>query len=100
MTVAVLTTVEIKPGRVGDAARLFEATNRALVSGHPDWLGAWFTGNRQTNEVTNVALWKSAASYERLRASEAFQSTMAQFGELFLGPPTVAINDVLVQMEP
>ena len=100
MTVAVLTTVEVKPGRVDDAARLFDATNRALVTGHADWLGAWFTANREANEITNVALWKSAAAYERLRSSEEFQSTMAQFSDLFLGPPKVVINDVLVQMEP
>ena len=100
MTVVVLTTIKVKEGSVDEVARLFEETNRPLVADQPDWLGAWFTGSRDRSEITNIALWKSAESYERLRCSEAFQRTMSQFSDLLLGSPAVLINELLVEMTP
>ena len=95
---AVLTTVEVSEGSIDELAGLFDATNRELVAGHDDWLGAWFTANRATNEVTVIAHWRDAKSYEVLRNSEEFQATMAQFAQKFAGPPKVSINEILVQM--
>lgn len=95
---AVLTRVKVEEGSIDELAQLFDATNRALVAGHDDWLGAWFTANRDTNEVTVIARWRDAASYERLRASDSYQATMARFARKFLGPPEVSINEVLVEM--
>ena len=100
MTVVVLTTIPVAEGSVDEVARRFEETNRPLVAGEPDWLGAWFTGNRERSEITNIALWKSAESYEQLRASEAFQNTMRQFSDVLVGPPSVTINELLVEMRP
>lgn len=100
MTVVVLTTIPVKEGSIDEVARRFEDTNRPLVADQPDWLGAWFTGCRERNEITNIALWKSAESYQRLRSSEAFQNTMNQFSDVFRGPPAVSINELLVEMKP
>jgi heme-degrading monooxygenase HmoA len=100
MAVVVLTTIPVKEGSIDEVARIFEETNRALVDGHAEWRGAWFTANRQRSEITNVAHWDSAEAYERLRASDEFEQTMAQFTELFVGPPNVSINDLLVHMTP
>jgi quinol monooxygenase YgiN len=100
MTVVVLTTIPVKEGSIDEVARIFEETNRALVEGHPEWRGAWFTANRQRNEITNIAHWESAEAYERLRASDEFKQTMTQFTELFVGPPNISINDLLVHMTP
>lgn len=100
MAVVVLTTIPVKKGSIDQVARLFEETNPALVEGQPEWLGAWFTANRQRSEITNVAHWESAEAYERLRGSDEFQQTMAQFAELFAGPPSISINELLVQMTP
>lgn len=58
MTVAVLTAISVKAEAVDEVAKLFEEKNRPLVADQPDWLGAWFTGNRDRNEITNIALWK------------------------------------------
>jgi quinol monooxygenase YgiN len=74
--------------------------NPPLVAAEADWLGAWFTGNRERSEITNIALWKNAESYERLRNSEAFRNTMSQFADLLAGPPTITINELLVEMRP
>lgn len=94
----VLTRVPVEPGSIDELAQLFEQTNRDLVAGHDDWLGATFTANRETNEVTVIARWRDPASYERLRNSPEFGATMARFAERFTGPPTVSVNEVLVQM--
>ncbi len=95
---AVLTTVAVQPDSIDDLAALFDATNRELVAGHDDWLGAWFTVNRATNEVTVIARWRNADSYAALRNSSEFQATMARFAEAFTGPPTVSVNEILVEM--
>lgn len=100
MTVVVLTTIQVKEGAIDEVARRFDETNRPLIADQPDWLGAWFTGNRKRSEITNIALWKSAESYERLRSSEAFQATMSRFSDVLLGPPAVSINELLVEMRP
>ncbi len=100
MSVIVLTTVRVKDGMIDQAASLFEETNRALVSDQPDWLSAWFTANRERGEITNVAKWKNASSYEKLRASAEFQDMMRQFAKFFLGTPEVTINELLVEMVP
>lgn len=95
---AVLTTVQVRPGSIDDLATLFDSTNRELVAGHDDWLGAWFTANRATSEVTVIARWRNADSYERLRNSPDFQIAMAQFAEEFTGPPRVSVSEILVEM--
>jgi quinol monooxygenase YgiN len=94
----VVTTVEVKPGSVDRLAELFDSTNRDLVAPHDDWIAAYFTVNRSTNMVTVIAHWRRATSYEVLRSSAEFQSTMARFAESFVGPPRVSVNEVLVEM--
>lgn len=95
---AVLTTVKVEEGSIPELAALFDTTNRTLVAAHDDWLGAWFTANHADSEVTVIARWQNPESYERLRATEAFQQTMGQFATKFTGPPSVAINEILVEM--
>jgi heme-degrading monooxygenase HmoA len=98
MVFAVITTVRVRPGSVDKLAVLFDETNRQLVEGHDDWLGAWFTANRADDRVTVIARWRDADAYAELRNSSAFQSTMARFAEEFVEPPTVSINEILVEM--
>lgn len=98
MEYAVLTRVKVRPGSIDGLAELFNETNRDLVAGHDDWLGAWFTANRANSEITVIARWRDAASYERLRADPQFESTMARFAEEFVGPPSVSVNELLVEM--
>jgi len=95
---AVMTRVQVEEGSIDELAELFDATNRELVADHDDWLGAWFTADRAAGEVTVIARWRKADSYERLRNSSEFQSTMAQFARRFVGPPTVSVNEILVEM--
>ncbi len=94
----VVTTVNVEAGSIDELADLFDATNRELVAGHPDWLAAYFTADRENSQVTVIAHWDHADSYAELRSSEAFQTTMAKFSRRFVGPPTVSINEVLVSM--
>ncbi|MEM7339054.1 MAG: antibiotic biosynthesis monooxygenase [Actinomycetota bacterium] len=94
----VLTTVSVEAGSIPELATLFDTTNRALVADHEDWLGAWFTANEADNTVTVIARWRSRDAYEQLRASDAFQQAMAQFAPRFTGPPSISINEVLVEM--
>ena len=94
----VTTTVPVDPASIDELAELFDTTNRELVAGHDDWLGAWFTANRELAQVTVIAQWRDPAAYERLRDSPEFRATMARFAERFTGPPTVTINEVLVEM--
>ena len=100
MAVVVLTTIPVKEGSIDDVARLFEETNRALVEGRAEWLGAYFTANRERGEITNIAHWRSAEAYQRLRDSVEFKATMALFADMFVGPPVISINEVLVEMKP
>lgn len=98
MTFAVMTKVKVRPGSIDGLAKLFDETNRELVASHADWLGAWFTANREHHEVTVIARWRDAQSYEKLRTDDQFQSTMARFATEFTGPPEVSINEILVEM--
>ena len=98
MVYAVLTTVQVLRDSIDSLANLFDETNRPLVAGHEDWLGAWFTANRDTDEVTVVARWRSADSYQALRNSPEFQATMAEFAKAFTSPPKVSVNEILVEM--
>lgn len=95
---AVITTVEVEQGSIPELASLFDSTNRELVAGHEDWLGAWFTANHDRSEITVIARWADAESYERLRTSDEFQETMSRFAVKFAGPPSISINEILVQM--
>lgn len=94
----VLTTPRVEEGSSPELAALFDETNRALVTDHDDWLGAWFTANRHRSEITVIARWADPASYERLRSSEAFQQTMSRFAGRFTDPPSVSIDEIPVEM--
>lgn len=98
MAFAVLTTVQVRPGSVDELAALFDSTNRDLVAGHDDWLGAWFTANTAASEVTVIARWRDADSYKTLRNSSEYAAAMAQFAKEFTGPPRVSVNEILVEM--
>ena len=95
---AVVTRIKVKEGSIPELAALFEATNHDLVAGHDDWLGAWFTANHETSEITVIAHWAIAESYGVLRDSDEFKQTMSQFATKFVGPPVVSINEILVKM--
>lgn len=94
----VITRVLVQPGSIDELAALFDETNRALVAEHPDWQGAWFTANRETNEVTVIARWSNPDSYTRLRQSDDFQQIMSRFSSRFASPPNVTVNELLVEM--
>jgi quinol monooxygenase YgiN len=94
----VITRVGVDPDAIDELAQLFEATNRDLVGEYDDWLGAWFTANRERNEITVIARWRDARSYARLRSSAEFQATMAKFAQRFTTRPDVSVNEVLVEM--
>lgn len=98
MEYVVLTRVKVRPGSIDGLAELFDATNRELVSGHDDWVGAWFTANRAESEVTVIARWRDADSYSRMRTDPQFELTMARFAGEFTGPPSVSVNELLVEM--
>jgi quinol monooxygenase YgiN len=98
MAFAVVTRVKVRPGSIDRLAALFDSTNRELVAGHDDWLGAWFTADRSAHEITVIAHWRAAESYERLRNSQDFQETMAGFAQDFVEPPIVTVNEILVRM--
>ena len=95
---AIITTVAVEPDAIDELAALFESTNPDLVAGHDDWLGAWFTANRETNEITVIAQWTEASSYSALRESPEFVAIMGRFSQHFVSPPRVTINEILVQM--
>ena len=95
---AAITTIKVEEGSIPELAALFDATNRDLVTGHDDWLGAWFTANHANSEITVIAHWANPESYERLRSSEKFQQTMSQFAKKFVGPPSISVNEILVEM--
>ena len=98
MTFAVVTTVKVNPEAIDRVAALFDETNRDLVAGHDDWLGAWFTADRERGEITVIARWRDPSSYQVLRESPEFQSTMARFAEDFLEQPRVSVNEILIEM--
>jgi quinol monooxygenase YgiN len=98
MEYAVVTGVRLQPDSIDELAQLFDDTNRQLVAGHDDWLGAGFTANRAASDITVIARWENPESYQRLSESPEFQSTMARFAERSAGPPIVSINEILAEM--
>ena len=94
----VMTRVKLKPGTSEICADLFQKTNRELVSSEPDWLGARMIFDHNTGVLTVLATWRDPDSYQRLRNSLRFQSTMQEFGQHFASPPEISINEVLVDM--
>lgn len=96
----IMTRVKLKPETHETCARIFQKTNPGLVENEPDWLDARMVFDAETNVVTVMATWRSAASYKRLAASSEFQKTMQKFAELFASPPEISINSLLVEMEP
>ncbi len=94
----VITTVQLKPGKINEVCDLFKKTNPDLVKDQTDWVEAKFAADRNENQVTVLAFWRDAVSYKSFRASESFKQVMSQFGPYFAGPPQVTINEVLFEM--
>ena len=94
----VITNVQLKPGKIEAALDLFAQTNPALVEDEADWLEAKFTANRDENQVTVLAFWRSADAYLRFSSSDKFRQAMAQFAPFFIKPPEVNINEILFEM--
>lgn len=95
---AVITSVRLKPDRIDDVRELFRRTNPGLVAGQEDWESAVFTANREKDTITVIARWRSAEAYEQFRASDEYTKTMEGFTRYFAHPPTVEVNEILVDM--
>ena len=94
----VITKAIAKPGHLDTVAQLFAETNPALVSDQSDWLEAVFAADPDTNEITVLAFWANAESYQAFGSSDAFRSTMGQFALHLAGPPAVSVSSILVGM--
>ncbi len=95
---AVITHVRLKPGRIDDVREIFRRTNEALFADQDDWVGAIFTANRRDEEVTMVSRWKSTDSYRLFAKGEAYKAMMAELERYFAHPPSVDINEILVEI--
>jgi heme-degrading monooxygenase HmoA len=94
----VMTTVQLKSGKIDAVCALFEETNPDLVKNQTDWVEAKFTANREEDRVTVLAFWQNADSYKTFSSSDAFRQVMSQFAAYFAGPPRVTINEILFEM--
>ena len=94
----VITTVQLKPGKIDEVRDLFKKTNPDLVKDQTDWVEAKFTADRDEDQVTVLAFWRDAESYKTFSASESFKQVMSQFGPYFAGLPQVTINEILFEM--
>ena len=94
----VMTRVKLKPGTYEICAELFRETNPDLVSSETDWSGARMLFDHDTDVLTVLASWRDTESYQRMRASPKFQSTMQKFGRHFASSPEISMNEVLVDM--
>ena len=94
----VMTTVQLKSGKIDEVRDLFEKTNPDLVKDQTDWVKAKFTANRETNQVTVLAFWRNPSSYKTFSSSDNFKQVMSQFAPYFAGPPQITIHEVLFEM--
>ena len=95
---AVITQVRLKPGRIDDVREIFRRSNPLLVAEEEDWVGVIFTANRTDDTVTMVAKWKNPDSYRKYAATDAYKKAMEEFAQYFRQPPTIEINEILVEM--
>jgi heme-degrading monooxygenase HmoA len=94
----VITTVQLKSGKIDEVRALFEKTNPSLVEGQSEWIEAKFTANREADRVTVLAFWRDADAYRTFSSSASFREVMSQFARYFAGPPDVSINEILFEM--
>lgn len=94
----VVTTVQLKPGKIDEVCDLFKKINPGLVKDQTDWVEAKFTANREEDQVIVMAFWRNAESYKSFSASDNFKQVMSQFAPYFAGPPQVTINEILFEM--
>ena len=95
---AVITHVRLKPGRIDDVREIFRRSNPLLVAEEEDWVGVIFTANRKDDTVTIVAKWKNPDSYHKYAAREEYKTAMEEFARYFREPPTIEVNEILVDM--
>ncbi len=95
---AVITHARLKPGRIDDVREIFRRSNPLLVADEEDWVGVIFTANRKADTVTVVAKWKNPESYREYAATETYQTAMEEFARYFREPPTIEVNEILVDM--
>ena len=95
---AVITSIRLKPDRIDDVREVYRRTTPDLVASQEDWVSAIFTANRPQDTITVVARWTNAESYERFKASEEYSEVMGELARYFAHPPTVEINEILVEL--
>ena len=95
---AVITNVRLKAGRIDDIRELFRRRNEALFADQSDWVSTIFTANRRNDEVTIVSRWSNADSYRTFAGGEAYKAMMTEFEPYFAHPPTVDVNEILVEI--
>lgn len=94
----VITTVQLKPGRIDEVRDLFAETNPDLVQDQADWIEAKFTANREADQVSVLAFWRDAEAYREFSAGDKFKQVMGRFAPHFAGRPQITVNEILFEM--
>jgi len=89
--------VQIQPGKLDDAVRIFTESVLPAARQQPGFRDGYFLVDRENNRAMGLALYETKADVEALVNSGFYQENVAKFAAVFAGPPEREVYEVAAQ---
>ncbi len=94
----ILTTVQIKPGKIDQVRDMFVDIYNELVDGQEHWKSTVFSADRVENMIMVLNFWTDIEAHWNFRNSDKYQAAMEECSQFFSGPVKIHVNEVLFEM--
>ena len=91
-------TVQIQPGKIDEAIRIYRDSVMPAVKEQKGFKGATLLTDSSTGKGISVTLWETQADLTAGEASGFYQEQIAKFGGVFAMPPVREHYEVSVQV--
>ena len=92
-----VTIVQIQPGKVDEATRIYRDSVVPAAKQQKGFKGIYMLTDRNTGKGISIALWQTEADMKAGESSGYFQQQLAKFKDIFGAPPVREQYEVSVQ---
>ena len=92
-----VTIVQIQPGKIDEAIRIYRDSVVPAAKQQKGYKGIYLLTDRNTGKGISVALWQTEADMTAGESSGYFQQQLAKFKDIFGAPPVRERYEVSVQ---
>lgn len=94
---AQMVRIQIQPGKIDEAIRIFKESVVPAVSGQPGFKNVYLLVDRESNKGVGFSLWETEADVAAVASSGFYQEQVGKFAAVFAAPPEREVYEVAAE---